>query len=133
LASKAVEDAIDAYLAANWSNCPIFTENQQSETPDDGSPFLLLQFPVSIVTRSVVDRRYYTEEGGFRIIINVQRGEGTDTIRQWGAELAALFRDQDVGPVECKIPTEPFTGDESDQGNYFQGAMVCRYIYRFDG
>jgi hypothetical protein len=54
MASKAVEDAVDAYLAANWTHagvCPIFVENEQGEIPADGSAFLKLQYPVANVER----------------------------------------------------------------------------------
>lgn len=133
MASKAVEDAVDAYLASNWTRCPILKENEQGEAPTDGSPFLILQFPVSDVRRSDVGRKRYREEGGFRIVINVERGFGTATMRQWGEELAVLFRDVAIGPVHCRVPTEPFTDDQSDQGNYFQGSLICPYTYNIDG
>lgn len=133
MASRAVEDAIDAYLTANWSTSPILTENQQGEVPGDGSGFIILQFPVSNVERVAVNERLYREEGGFRIVIAVPRGVGTGTIRQWGETLAALFRDTRVGPVECRVPSEPFTDDQSDRGLYFQGSMIVPFERYFSG
>jgi hypothetical protein len=132
MASKAVEDAVDAYLAANWTACPIYTENQQGSVPDDGSAFITLQFPVANVERLSPSSRLYWEEGGFRILINVQRGAGTATIRDYGAQLATLFRDVTVGNiVHCLVPTEAFTDDQSDKGLYFTGTVVVPYTYTF--
>lgn len=131
MASKAVEDAIDSYLAANWSNSAIYTENQQGEIPDDGSSFIILQFPVSNVERVQVNEPFYREEGGFRIVIATQRGAGTATIRSWGEQLATLFRDKKIGTVNCRVPSEPFTDDQSDKGLYFQGSMIVPFDRTF--
>ena len=133
MASKAVEDAITDHLQANWTRCPIMVENTQGDAPNDGSPFIVLQFPMSITVRRTISDRVYWEAGGFRIIINVASGEGTDTIREWGAELAVMFRDQQIGPVNCRTPTEPFTDMGADRGNYWQGSMVVTYDYAFFG
>jgi len=133
MASKATEDAIESYLTANWTNSPILTENAEGETPADGSPYIVLQFPAANVRRLPISNRHYQVEGGFRIVINVQRGSGTATIREWGEDLATLFRDQNVNGVKCVTASEPFTDEESDQGNYFQGAMVIEYTRDFDG
>jgi hypothetical protein len=134
MASSAAEEAIDGYLRASWPHgdeCPIFVENEDEATPDDGSPFLVLQFPLSTVSRVSVATPLYREEGGFRIIINVERGQGMAKIREYGVTLATLFRDRQIGPVSCRVPSEPFTDDQSDQGNYFQGSMVVPYDMSF--
>lgn len=133
MASRAVEDAIDAYLAANWSTSPILTENQHGEVPADGSGFIILQFPVSNVERVAVNKRLYREEGGFRIVIAVPRGVGTATIRDYGEQLATLFRDKTISGVTCLAPSEPFTDDESDRGLYFVGTLVCPFERYFEG
>jgi hypothetical protein len=57
MAHKAVEDAVDAYLAAHWSTCPIFTENSEGSTPVDGSPFIIVQYPVANTERATVGQR----------------------------------------------------------------------------
>jgi hypothetical protein len=136
VASKAVEDAVDAALAA-WAAAhvpvvTVLTENMQAEAPADGSPFLIVQYPIASTTRPTVARGLYVEEGGFRIVINVERGRGTADMREMGAELGALFRDVNLtNGVQCLVPTEPFTDDTSDQGNFFRGSLVVpfRYVY----
>lgn len=132
MASKVVEDAVDAYLAAHWSSCPIFTDNQQGSVPDDGSAFVIVQFPVANVDRMSPSSRLYREEGGFRIVINVERGAGTSKIRDYGSQLAAIFRDVTISNVvNCLVPTEVFTDDQSDKGLYFTGTVVVPYNYTF--
>jgi hypothetical protein len=136
VASKAVEDAVDAALAA-WAAAhvpviTVLTENMQAEAPADGSSFLIIQYPIASTTRPTVARGLYVEEGGFRIVINVERGRGTADMREMGAELGALFRDVALtNGVQCLVPTEPFTDDTSDQGNFFRGSLVVpfRYVY----
>lgn len=127
MASRAVEDTIDAYLAANWSTSAILTENEQGSVPDDGSAFVILQFPASNVDRVSVGRKLYQEEGAFRLVIAVPRGSGTDAIRAYGETLATLFRDQRIGTVDCLAPSEPFTDDQSDKGLYFYGSLVVPF------
>jgi len=133
MASKHVEDAVQAYLVANWTTAPVLVENELGEGPEDGSPFVRLQFPASSVDRPFIDRRYYREEGGFRLVLAVERGIGTPKIREWGDQLADLFRDKQFDGVITKVPSEPFTDDLSDQGNYFVGTMIVPYEYRFEG
>jgi hypothetical protein len=136
VASKAVEDAVDAALAA-WAAAhdpvvTVLTENREAETPADGSSFLVVQYPLSNTERPTVSRGTYVERGGFRIVINLQRGEGTADMRTIGSELGALFRDVTLANgVECLVPTEPFTNDESDSGNFFKGAMIVQYRYAY--
>jgi hypothetical protein len=108
LASKALEDAIDAYLSANWTTTPIFTENEQSEIPADAGAFIILQFPVANVERVSPAARLYREGGAFRIVINVPRG-----VR--------------IGDVDCRAAGEPFTDDESDRGLYFTGSLTVPF------
>jgi hypothetical protein len=137
MASKVVEDAVQGYLESNWTHlaeCPVFTENEEGSIPDDGSAFLRLQFPVANVDRVSPSRGLYRETGGFRIVINVARGNGTATMRAYGEELATLFRDVRIGAtVDCRVPSEPFTDDQSDKGIYYQGAMVVPFDRYFTG
>ena len=133
MASKVVEETIETYLAANWTDSAIFTENLEQETPVDGTPFIILQFPAISVIRLAVSNRTYAEEGGFRIVINLRRGEGVQRMRDWGETLAALFRDVRVGEVECLVPSEPATGDDSESGSYFSGTMTCLFRRVFNG
>lgn len=132
MASKVTEDAVDAYLTANWTETGILNENEGE--PVDGSPFVRIQFPLANVERVPVDRRVYREDGAFRIIIGVERGAGTDIIRDYGEQLATLFRDITIpGGIRCFAPSEPFKDDESDRGLYFVGTLVVPFERYFSG
>lgn len=133
MASRHVEEAVEAYLAANWVASPVIVENAQGEAPQDGSPFLRLEFPLSNTNRWPINSRFYAESGGFRIVIAVESGTGTAKIREWGETLATLFREREFGGIKTQVPSEPFTDDLSDEGNYFVGAMIIPYTYNFEG
>jgi hypothetical protein len=86
----------------------------------------VVQYPVANTRRPAINARSYIEEGGFRITINVERGRGTATIRDYGEQLAALFRDVELdNGVRCLVPTEPFTDDRSDEGNFSPALWSC--------
>jgi hypothetical protein len=134
LASKITEDTVEAYLTANWDTtaCPILTENDQGSAPSDGSPFLVVEYPVSSNRRVSVSTRFYVEEGGLRIQINVERGQGTAKIREYGETLAGLLRDKYLpNGVRTLAPSEPFTDDRSDQGNYWRGYVTCEFAREY--
>jgi hypothetical protein len=134
VASKAVEDAVDAALAA-WAAAhdpviTVLTENMQAEAPADGSSFLIVQYPVENAERPTISRGLYVEEGGIHIIINLERGRGTSDMREIGSELKTLFRDVNLtNSLECLVPIGPSTNDDSDQGNLFKGTLVVPYRY----
>jgi hypothetical protein len=127
MASKVTEDAIQAFLEANWTACPIFVPNVQGEAPQAGTAFIELQFPVADSTRMTVAKRLYREEGGFRVLINVEKGLGSEPLRTWGETLVAMFRDVQIGPVRCLVPSEPFVDDNSGEGNFYTAAFVVPF------
>lgn len=132
MAHKNAEIAIEQRLRANWSHCPIFTENKETEQPANGADaFLVLQFPFSDPQRWSVGTKLYREEGGFRIVISIPRGIGVDLMRTWGEELRTLFIDVKFDGVECKVPSDPLSDDRSDAGPYYTAYMVCPYIYQW--
>jgi hypothetical protein len=131
MAAKAVVDAVLARMQAQWTACPVVPENAQGDTPADASAFIVVQFPVSSTERWSIGDRQYREEGGFRLVINVERGGGIDKLMEWGDQLAAIFRYRSFDGVECWTPTSPFTDDRSDEGNYFTGSVVVPYVFDF--
>jgi hypothetical protein len=135
MAKKAVVDAVRARLAANWNeaDAAIFDANSEGSTPADGTPFIILQFPVSDSEKPAVGTRHYLEEGAFRIVIHTQRGGGADQALQWGDTIAGIFRDLKFDGVECLVPSSPLTHDDNDQGQYFVASVVVPYRYQFLG
>ncbi|WP_210482747.1 phage tail terminator-like protein [Microvirga antarctica] len=130
MARKAVIEAVTARLAAQWTSCPIIPTNRSGDRPRDGSPFLVVQFPVANTAR-LTHSAYYREEGAFRIVIATERGEGMATPLAWADELAALFRSQRFDGVRCKTPGSPLIHDENDDGAYFVTSIVVPYFFDF--
>jgi hypothetical protein len=133
MASAAVEELVETYLRDHWTSAPIFPENTEGDTPSDGSPFVVLQFPMLNTERVTLSDPCYSETGTVHISINVARGDGTATIRQFGAEIAALLRDKKFGQLTYGVPSEPFTDDTSEEGVYFKGSMYVPFSYYFRG
>jgi len=131
MAHRDVEVAVETRLRSLWTECPIYTENLETQTPSDGSPFLLLQFPVSQVVRWPINQRRYREEGGFRIVICLPTGIGMDTMRAWGEQLRLMFLDVSFSGVNCRVPTDPFTDDRSTEGAIFYGAIVVPFDFNW--
>ncbi len=131
MAHKNVENAVEARLRAGFTRAPILTENQESETPGDGSAFVELQFPVSDAERWAMGSRVYRETGGFRIVISLPVNSGIQLMRDWGEEIGALFCDAKFDGVVCQVPSDPFTDQRRTEGSYFQGSVVCPYTYNF--
>jgi hypothetical protein len=136
MASKIVEDTFDFFLNANWDTtaCPILAENDEGSAPMDGSPFLVLTFPVSSNRRVTMDlnTRYFVEEGGIHIQINVERGQGTAKVREYGETLTALLRDKYIANnVRTLSPSGPFADDRSDQGNYWREYLTCEFAREY--
>jgi hypothetical protein len=95
MALKAVVDAVEARLAANWTLCPVIGANGQGETPDDGSAFLTVQYPVANASQTTIGApgsNVFREEGAIRFVLNVPRGAGLATGLTWADTLAGLFR-----------------------------------------
>lgn len=133
MAEQAVVEAVEARLREIWDEtgrCPIIGANDQGNTPSEGQPFLLVQYPVSNTVRTTHSPSY-REEGGFRIMINTERATGIQTPMQWGHELAAAFRYKKFGGVETQAPTTPLIHDDNEDGNYYRTSVVVPYSYTF--
>jgi hypothetical protein len=128
MSSKVVADAIDAYLAANWTACPILVDGEDDEAPADGSAFLVVQY-YGAQNRRATMQPVFIEEGAFRIVVNTPRGVGPALIRSYADQLVSLFRGVDVGPVHCLTPSEPFAMVD---GNYLTGAIVVPFRHVAD-
>lgn len=125
--------AIEARLAANWSATPIVGANTTSSPPADGSPFVVVDYPLSNTQRISTNTRLYREEGGFRLVLHAERGTGL-TAQAQAEQLAAIFRDQKFGTglaVNTLAPESPIVDDRNDEGNYFLLITVCPYTFDY--
>jgi Bacteriophage related domain of unknown function len=132
MASKAVVDAVESRLAANWTATPIIGVNLKGEPPTDGSPFLTVQYPVANsrhVGMAGVGNRTFREEGVLRLVLSVRRGRGQSQALQWCDQLAALFRAQQFNSITCRVPSPPIDNNDNESGNYFVLSIAIPYFY----
>jgi hypothetical protein len=136
--SAVVESAFRARLEANWdtANGVIIGSNDVTEPPADGSPFLLIQYPVVQNKRPMLTKRRF-EEGAARIIYNAQSGSGLEGPLAKADTITAAFRGDrlKIGSsqnVEVFEPSSPITNDNNEDGNYFELAVIVPYRFQFD-
>jgi hypothetical protein len=130
MAHKLVEQAVIAKLAADWSLCPVFTENGKAKPPSDGSNYVMVQFPVAQARRVTVNQRLYREEGAIRLVLHVRAGSGGEELRDWIEDLSALFCDQKFAGVTSLVPTPPYSS-ERPVGAYFWASTSVPYTFNF--
>lgn len=131
MARREVEEAVEARLRANWTASAIVVGNEEATTPGDGSAFVTVQFPFAETRRYPLNRRLYREDGRFRIVISIPTGTGMETVRAWGEQLAALFRDVKFSGVQCGAPGSPATIDEGT-GGYHVAAFTVPFTFYFE-
>lgn len=133
MANRQVIDAVEARLGETWDGAPVFGANKEGEPPSDGTPFLIVQYPVANNRRMLINARVYREDGAFRVVLNEARGFGLLQALERCDSLAELFRDQAFDGVVCQVPSSPLIDDDNEDGNYFQISMVFPYTFNFTG
>lgn len=136
--SAAVESAFMERLEANWDTADgvIIGSNGVTEPPPDGSPFLMIQYPVVMNTRPMLTSKRF-EEGAARILYNAETGTGLAGPLEKADLIASIFRGDrlKIGStlnVEVFEPTAPIVSDDNEDGNYFALAVIVRYRYQFN-
>lgn len=136
--SAAVEAAFMTRLEANWNIADgvILGSNEVFVPPSDGSPFVLIQYPVAHNRRPTLARRRF-EEGAARIVYNAQTGAGLAGPLAKADTIAAAFRGDrlKIGSslnVEVFEPSPPIINDQNEQGNYVEFAVIVPYRYQFN-
>jgi hypothetical protein len=136
MAQKAVVDAVAARLAANFSACPVIGLNLTGETPSDGNPFLLVDFPLADceqISIGAPGQNLYRESGMARFVVHAERGRDLGAPRTWADALAGLFRDADFAGILTGAPTSPAEGEARIAGNYWQIAFLVPFEFDFTG
>jgi uncharacterized protein DUF4128 len=137
MAHPSVIAAVTARYEEFWQQrskpAVILPGNGPVEPPADGSPWTRLQFPAGDQARPIVNRRLYREEGGFRVVIAVEIGEGLEKASAWAEDIKTLFRDRKFSGVRTFVPGDIYVGDENDEGNYFVTALTVPYAFTFSG
>lgn len=127
MAKKTAVDAIIARLKANWTLAPILDRNETTQTPAEGSPWVRIEFPVANNRPQALDREY-REDGGFRVVVATEIGSGIHKSNDWCEQIAAIFRGQKFGGVQCWTPT---IREGVDDGSYFIATVVVPYWFSY--
>jgi hypothetical protein len=136
MARKAVVDAVEARLATLWNGPRVVGLNTFGEAPEDGSAFVVVQYPVANeeqITVGAPGNNIFREEGAIRFVINAVRGSGQTQALLWADELAALFRAKEFDGVRTFAPDSPAIDDRNDEGNYYSLAIVVPYWHDITG
>jgi hypothetical protein len=133
MAAKAVVDAVEARLAANWSACPVV--GLFGVRPDDGASFVTTQYPVAnaeAITIGAPGNNVHREAGAIRFVLSVSRQLADPVAQglQWADDLGTLFRSKVFGGIETFSPGSPAIDDRTDDGIYLVMSFVVPY--RFD-
>lgn len=134
MARQAVVDAVEEYLADNWSAVPIFGENTLGVTPANGSPFVVVQYPYAIsrqISIGAPGANVWRDDGAFRLVIHVERGTGAKQGRQWADELADLFRGKNLTVLQTHAPSAPVTDDRNDKATYWVMSIAVPYTHDY--
>lgn len=136
MAQKAVVDAVEARLAANWSATPYFGLNGGGEPPADGTPFLEVQYPVANTEQISIGSpgaNVWREIGAIRFVLSIRRGQGVAQGLGYADTLAALFRGKQFNAVNTWGPSSPVLDDSNDRGNYWTLSFVVTYYFDYLG
>jgi hypothetical protein len=129
--SKAVADAVEARLAANWTATAVIPYDTQQQPPVDAEAFLVVQYPVANGSQPVLQRHFF-EDGALRFVLNVKSGIGLAQGLTWSDTLADLFRRRKFSGIETFDPDAPIIDDNTDDGNWISYAIIVPYRYQFD-
>lgn len=127
--AKAVADAVQARLVANWTQTMIIDYDTRA-TPPDADAFLMTQYPVVNAEKPVIDR-LFREVGGIRFVLSVRRGIGQAQGLAWADQLAALFREVKFSGIQCWQPSPPIVDDNNEEGDWVLYAVIVPYWFEF--
>ena len=130
--SKAVSDAVDAYLAANFSTRPVYAVNEQMDPPPDGGSYVQVQYPIALELQQSIGApgaNWFREEGAIRFVIVAPAGSGSGSAMTLADELRGLFRNKRFDGVRT-YEAQPVTiDDQSDQPGSFVASFAVAYEY----
>lgn len=133
MAGKAVEDAVNARLSANWTATPIIIDDTTGAGPADGSAYVTVQYPVgqeNQITVGAPGNNVFRETGAFRIILSTQTGNGKDQSIIWMDQLRALFRSKQFSGVTTFAPSPGIETPANYQASRY--VLSCAVPYQFD-
>lgn len=132
MASQAVVAAVEARLKANWTQCTVVDRNRQEQPPADGTPYLIVQFPVAQETQISIGapgNNVFREEGAIRLVLHARRGRGIAEALAWIEQLRDLFRGRQFAGVNTWAPAAAVEDDVNESGTYYRFAFAVPYYF----
>jgi len=126
---SAVIDEVYARLAANWSLSPVIEEGTQGDIPTGGTPFIVVDFPMTESAQWSVARDC-RERGTIRFCVYTEIGEGYAKGYAHAEALAAIFRLVKTDSVEYRVPT---LRQGVHDGIYFKVIVTIPYFFNYAG
>jgi hypothetical protein len=109
-------DAVEARLKAFWSTCPVVADDTTGQGPDDGGPYLTLEYPVARedqITVGSPGANVFRETGVIRLVLVQATGTGARLPITWMDQLRALFRGKQFGGVTTFAPSPAIIGPDN--------------------
>lgn len=142
MALQAVIDAVSARLGSPWvsadsTSLQVLGPNDLSQVPTDGTPFLTIQYPLSIPAdqKSIGSpgNNLWRESGAIRFVISSTANQGVQQANNWCGEIATLFRGKQFDGVNTWGPSSPLMDNSNSNGNYFLLTFAVPYYFDFFG
>ncbi|PZP15677.1 MAG: hypothetical protein DI607_07525 [Sphingomonas hengshuiensis] len=128
--------AVKARLDAFWTRTPIFYPNEGAEPPQDGNPFLAVQYPIAgehTASMGAPGANVQRETGTIRFVLQIRSGADVIAFAAWLDELRAHFRHEDFGPVRTFSASPAVADDRNRNGSYFALSAAVEFEADFLG
>lgn len=138
MARLQVVTAVDAYLAANWTQTPIVKMNDAASAPPaKGAPYILVTYPFASETQmsiGVPGANIWREHGAFQVRIYGERSKGLSGTVTLADAIANLLRGKRItAEMECREVDSAALHDDNDNGNYFVVGVIVNYFHDLIG
>lgn len=144
MASSAVMAAFLTLVETNWAYTwtppeggdalpvGIVAPNLGAEVPDEGTPYLELQYPIATETQITVGQpgnNVYREEGACRFVMMVPSKAGLDPFGSWIDALRNAVRARIFAGVETFAAPPPVLDDRNARGSFFKLSFSVPFRY----
>lgn len=135
MVARAVVEAIEGKLAADWTETPIVGVLTPDAKPLGNVPFILVQYPITNSEQASIGApgdNWWRDEGVFSLLVH-QKKSRVELALQQADELAAMFRGKDIDGVRCWAPSGAAFDDGNDQALYYVVSVAVPYWYDHRG
>jgi Bacteriophage related domain of unknown function len=129
-------DAVEARLATFWSACVVVADDTTGLGPEDGAPYLTLEYPVAReeqITVGSPGSNVFRETGVIRLVLVQATGTGKRQPVSWMDQLRGLFRGRQFGGVTTFAPSPAIIGPDNyrSPGKFEVSSAVPYYFDLF--